>query len=97
MIKIKAIILPDKDSDKEYKIDGRIDEESRLLFIKGNSKSLDCFLKLVMWDNSKQLVLIGIKNERIVLYNIHYLSEYKDCCIFNRSFDPMFGYIVAKF
>lgn len=84
MIKVKGIILPGEDSDKEYKIDGILDEESKLLFIK-KENNIEVLFKLVMKFDSNQVVLIGTKNEHVAIYDIQFISKYDDLSIFKTS------------
>lgn len=84
MIKIKGIILPGEDSDIEHKIDGILDEEGRLLFIK-KKNNIESVFNLVMRFNSNQVVLIGTRNEHIAIYDIRFISKYEDLSIFKTS------------
>lgn len=84
MIKIKGIILPGEDSDIEHKIDGILDEESRLLFIK-KENNIELLFNLVMRFESNQIVLIGTKNEHITISDIQFMSKYGDSSIFKTS------------
>lgn len=80
MLKIKAIIL----SDKEYIINGELDEEKRILILE-NDNNYGFIFKFTHLISYNHVVLIGTKNERYVADDIQYLCKNNNCFIYNVS------------